>query len=131
MTRDEELAEATARLESLDDAYDLGEVYHASDGSEIDAGEQLDYLCRDLRTLLAAAKAGRGEGWRPTHRHIKSGRDFKMIGLAMLETARPVDEATALIIYRDKHGDLWARPRLEFGDGRFVALPPAPTDGGG
>jgi hypothetical protein len=90
------------------------------------AGGPVDEVVR-LITLPAPPKAPEGAEWRPTHRHVHTGREFRMIGVAMLETAKPVTEATALIVYRDAAGDLWARPRLEFGDGRFEAIPAAPV----
>ena len=44
---------------------------------------------------------------------------------AKLQTAEPIEDGTVLVIYRaDEDGSIWARPRDEFLDGRFVAIGP-------
>ncbi len=86
------------------------------------------------------------EGW-PTHRHIKRGSEYTLVGIGKMQSDHWVDGATIkpvsaggqltiaasqidmreVAIYRGKDGDLWVRPREEFDDGRFVSLPTAPA----
>lgn len=52
-------------------------------------------------------------------RHVKSGRDYTVVGVATIEAAM-----TKAVVYRsaaDTDGDWWVRPLAEFCDGRFVA----------
>lgn len=69
------------------------------------------------------------EGWRPTHRHLKRGTAYQVVGIAALQDASGlgVREGMGLMIYRDEGGALWAREAGEFNDGRFEPLPAAPN----
>lgn len=61
--------------------------------------------------------------WCPTHRHLKRGSTYRVIGTAMLQASTgPVGEAAALVIYKDEKGRLWARAETEFDDGRFEPI---------
>lgn len=55
----------------------------------------------------------------PTHRHVKRGSSYQLIGLGSLQTATPCHETAVLAIYRDATGKYWLRPHDEFNDGRF------------
>jgi hypothetical protein len=83
---------------------------------------------RKASDILTLINARAEPGWRPTHRHVKRGTDYEVIGAASLQASRAVGEAAILTIYRDAKGRLWARPEVEFDDGRFELLP-APPDG--
>lgn len=52
-------------------------------------------------------------------RDKKRGTYYTEVGLAALQTAEPIPDGTALIVYRGDDGLLWARPSTEFKDGRF------------
>ena len=64
--------------------------------------------------------------WRPTHRHVKRGSEYKVLGFASLQAAEPCYETAALVVYQGSDGKLWARPHDEFHDGRFAALDAKP-----
>lgn len=71
-----------------------------------------------------------------THRHVKSGGDYTLLGIGKMQSAywmeqklnsyfEPVSELIDMrevAIYRGADGQLWARPLEEFNDGRFIAL---------
>lgn len=104
----------------LDDGYDSeGNHTPIGDAAAWDAG-----YCNGrygeaewwLKTLEA------GNDWRPTHRHLKRGSEYQVLGTALLQANEPVGEAATLKIYRDQQGRLWARPEDEFEDGRFQPL---------
>lgn len=86
-----------------------------------------DQACATLkeRVLAILALRSRPVEWRPTHRHVKRGTDYQVIGSASLQAGQQVGEAATLVIYRDAKGRLWARPEVEFDDGRFEPVPAA------
>ncbi len=55
--------------------------------------------------------------WQPTHRHRKGGL-YRVIGEGIWEPDR-----SPVILYDDETGQVWVRPKAEFEDGRFTALP--------
>jgi hypothetical protein len=59
------------------------------------------------------------------YRHRGRGTFYTVIGRANLQTDRPIADDEALVIYRGKDGELWARPVREFRDGRFEPVPNA------
>ena len=71
---------------------------------------------------------GWAAGW---VRHKKRGSIYAVVGTASLQTVGSIDEGASLVIYRGASGELWARPKGEFHDGRFEALPAAPKGGEG
>ncbi len=87
-------------------------------------------LCKPIREALQSAyEAGRSEKRTPTHRHKKRGTEYTVIGEGKMQAdywqdgyGNPIDMAP-VIIYRGTDGDLWARPKEEFEDGRFELLP--------
>ncbi|MFG1331229.1 hypothetical protein V5F41_08230 [Xanthobacter autotrophicus] len=89
----------------------------------------------------AAPAAVRSAAWKPTHRHVKSGRLERVIGEAEAQVStglhivdidahgvceawsRQVADGDRLTVYEGADGKLWVRFSDEFNDGRFVALP--------
>jgi hypothetical protein len=89
-------------------------------------------------------------GWRPTHRHVKRGSEYMLVGFGKMQTSNWMDEQWShepqsgnppqrtldpvdmreVAIYRGEDGKLWVRPREEFEDGRFEVLRAAPLPGG-
>jgi hypothetical protein len=54
------------------------------------------------------------KAWQPTHKHLKSGGLYRVIGHGFIEAT--VEPAT---IYEATNGVVWIRPSKEFNDGRF------------
>ena len=88
---------------------------HADDHSTARA------FARDMDVGCALAAAIRtmplpGD-WQPTHLHIKSGNEYRVIAIGLIEaTLHPC------VVYDDKKGNVWIRPKPEFDDGRFMPL---------
>lgn len=55
-------------------------------------------------------------------RHTRRGSSYTVIGRAILQTGKVLNDNEELIIYRDEHGKLWVRSVEEFCDGRFVSV---------
>lgn len=89
-------------------------------------------LRRSYRAMIAAAPvAPAGDGWRPTHRHVKRGTVYQKVGEVTLQTEEPLHDDDRCVLYRDEDGRWWARPVKEFGDyRRFEPLPPVPVEEG-
>ncbi len=113
--------------------------------------EEADELVADAKpgatkTPLAALSALQAapvqqQTWRPTHRHVKTGGEYMLLGIGKMQagkwktpTIRPDDcgqkrwvhvsiDMREVAIYRGADGSLWARPVEEFNDGRFAPLP--------
>jgi hypothetical protein len=54
---------------------------------------------------------------KPTHRHLKSGNLYQVISHGVMKA-----DLTPVVIYRNRSGQTWVRPRTEFNDGRFEEL---------
>jgi len=75
-----------------------------------------------------AAPTPDNNGWIPTHRHIKTGGLYQVIGAGKLRTDEPLSDNCHMILYRGEDGRLWARSNYEFEDtDRFEPLPPPPA----
>lgn len=92
-----------------------------------------------VRWSLATPIAPAGE-WKPTHRHVKSGRLERVIGEAEAQVStgmlgmdigpkytwsrhyRSLHDGVRLTVYQGEDGKLWVRFTDEFNDGRFEAL---------
>lgn len=55
--------------------------------------------------------------WKPTHVHIKSGGEYRWLLEGIIEA-----DMTPCIIYDNRDGVVWVRPKAEFEDGRFAAI---------
>lgn len=91
----------------------------------------------DVRPLYLRSTSQEEGGWRPTHRHLKRGTTYQIIGEGLLQTAvsRGAWDDLPVTIYAGEDGRFWVRPTAEFSDGRFEALPTPPqpspkTEGG-
>lgn len=78
--------------------------------------------------------------WKPTHRHVKSGRLERVIGEAKAQVStgmlsmdigpkytrsrhyRPLHDGDRVVVYQGAKGELWVRFPDEFNDGRFEPL---------
>lgn len=87
----------------------------------LEANNRYQEEARAARALLKAKEAEAAK-WRPTHRHRRRRSTYAVIGTASLQSSMPAVEGARLTIYRDRDGGLWARPVMEFNDGRFESL---------
>lgn len=77
------------------------------------------------RTRIADGRWGAG-GWRPTHRHVKTGGLYRLIAGGRMEA-----DLAPVAIYDDAQGRTWVRPSQSFYDGRFESVSAAESDGAG
>lgn len=88
-----------------------------------------DFLTRMAKEVHAACAA---EAWNPTHRHVKRGSTYRVVGEARVQVAhdfRSLREDDRLTVYQGEDGQLWARFTDEFNDGRFVAIDRSGAEG--
>lgn len=116
-------------------------------------------LQANVRNLLSALSVSPkperpaiAENAAATHRHVKRGTEYVLIGFGKMQAERwgtnarldtsdggygfvtvdPVDMREVAIYRSVDDGSLWVRPREDFEDGRFVALAtPHPSNGTG
>ncbi|MGX9145870.1 hypothetical protein [Mesorhizobium sp. 128a] len=81
--------------------------------------ERATFSIAGIKALLDAADEA---AWRPTHRHVKRGGAYRLIGAAKLQTSVPLADLDAMVVYQAEDGSLWVRPHVEFFDGRFEAI---------
>lgn len=74
----------------------------------------------EMRAEIKRLRAIVGKG--PTHRHIKRGTLYRHLGTARVQSDEPLTDDAEVEVYHGAHGDLWARRKSEFHDGRFAAL---------
>lgn len=81
-----------------------------------------------MRAALTAALEGRplstshvdDSGAAARYRHLKRGSTYQLVGQARVQTDAPLSDMDEVTVYRcEQTGDLWARRRSEFEDGRF------------
>lgn len=83
-----------------------------------------NHVAADIEAALAADAA-----WQPTHRHVKSGKEYRFEEVGKLEATW-----TDAAMYRNADGLLISRDLAEFNDGRFEKIAAdavAQGDGGG
>lgn len=91
------------------------------------AQEAFDIMCDRLRRALSTRPAA--EEWRPTHRHVKRGTDYEVLGRAVVQAASPLEDEEFAVVYRGRNGSLWVRCADEFNDGRFEPIAASPAEG--
>lgn len=90
------------------------------------ATELADLFLAEIRTLRedkAALAAEVERAWRPTHRHIKRGTEYRLIATGRLQTEESCEDMRNVAVYLAHDGRYWVRPVSEFIDGRFETLP--------
>lgn len=91
---------------------------------------------------LAPVAASAVDG-RATHRHVKRGSLYRLLGIGKMQAEewvapsfgpdgprglmRPVDMEPVAVYVSEEDGSMWVRPREEFEDGRFEAVSSAPN----
>ena len=68
-----------------------------------------------------AQKIGASE-FKPTHRHIKTGYEYQVIGTGRIKTNVPLFDMNTIKIYRDSDGKLYACDILDFNEGKFEEM---------
>ncbi|MES2634077.1 MAG: hypothetical protein V4669_13970 [Pseudomonadota bacterium] len=91
--------------------------------------ETLDAHLR-LRCESAAPSELTYSGW--VWRHIKTGREYQLIGEALLQCTEPLSDMADVYLYRGEDGKCWVRSTAEF-DAKFervrpLAPPAAPAE---
>ena len=83
----------------------------------VDEGE-VDDAAEMLKEAL-----GRDEYFVPTHRHLKRGTTYRVLGEARAQcSTRPIVDGEMLVLYRGEDGVASVRVRDEFEDGRFEEI---------
>lgn len=117
--------------------------FHEDDGGA--PASTIFYSPDERRSALIRAQTE--PGWKPTHRHVKRGSEYMLLGIGKMQSEHWRDgsinrirsaircnapDQTASIdmrevaIYVGEDGQHWVRPREEFEDGRFEALAASP-----
>jgi len=113
---------------------------------------QADYECRILSVLSPSPSGWDAGAWKPTHRHVKRGSEYRVIGEAEAQVStgvcvpffeeggarqpsndwweRDVKDGDRLTVYQGTDGKLWVRFSDEFNDERFSPLPTPPAGEG-
>lgn len=79
-----------------------------------------DFMSEDTaQAMLSFAREERKRllSWKPTHRHLKTGRLYREIRRGLNEA-----DMKPVVAYDDQAGRMWVRPVVEFDDGRFAPL---------
>ncbi|MGU9981534.1 ead/Ea22-like family protein [Phreatobacter sp. HK31-P] len=77
----------------------------------------------EKRAEAAEAALARLTAPSPRYGHKKRGTTYAVVGMARVQTARPLKDMEPVTVYRcEQTGDLWARPSEEFYDGRFEPI---------
>jgi hypothetical protein len=81
----------------------------------------VDFEAAAAEVLAALSPQGVQETWMPTHRHVRRGSTYEVIGTALMQVASGIEvsDDEECTVYRGEDGRLWVRPTAEFNDGRF------------
>jgi hypothetical protein len=75
------------------------------------------------RLLTLRSQGAEEREFKPTHRHVKRGTTYEIVGNAILQcSANSILDEQPLVVYRGEDGQLWVRGVTEFNDGRFDLL---------
>jgi len=111
-----------------------GPLVGASDGQTYVVPALTNDLMRDIcRAAITAYLSASAEpvAWR----HKKRGGLYEIVGEAQVQTNHPLEDYELVVVYRSLNtpdiddpkspmkGELWARPKAEFYDGRFEEAP--------
>jgi hypothetical protein len=145
------LTKVLAILDKADEKRHAGKTV-GSMASVMTHGDFIDirkHIADAIEALSVSAPYALGAG-APTHRHVKRGTTYAVVGEAKFQSSRWLTEAKLVeaseplagwlestfadmqpvVVYRStENGSLWVRPKAEFEDGRFEALP-LPSPGG-
>lgn len=91
-----------------------------SDGPDVAVGIAVGAVHIEM---LIDAEIEKACAFEATHRHLKRGTTYQLLGPAILQTEVPLSDGAALLAYGDEEGGLWVRPPEEFNDGRFEEIP--------
>lgn len=83
------------------------------------------YLQQEIDDALSP-EAGSEPAWRPTHRHVKRGTTYRVLGTADVQANTCIIEGERVTVYQGEDRRLWVRPTGEFEDGRFAPIAPDP-----
>lgn len=64
----------------------------------------------------------KGNLFKPTHKHVKRGTNYQVIGDVVMQCEVPDFDNKRLVLYRDEDGKYWCRAPREFNDGRFEEI---------
>lgn len=124
---------AAVRKQAFEEAAKVAEATWPNGGPmDIGHGSRIATAIRAI-----SAEPAPGEQRQTTHRHVKRGTEYQLIGIGKVqaedwytsknENTRTIDMREVVIYRSVDDGSLWVRPREEFDDGRFITLPGAPT----
>lgn len=135
---------AAVRKQALEEEFAIDKLrfraFHTnSDADRQNYFEAVSKWFQDRHIRALSAEPAQGEQWRPTHRHVKRGTKYQLIGTGKIQAKTWADlnndndhkvDMREIAIYRGDDGALWVRPIEEFNDGRFEPLPAPTTEAG-
>lgn len=87
-------------------------------GDLLEANNRYLQRARDAEAKAKTYEAHFKELQEPTHRHLKTGGLYRIIGEARIEA-----DLSPVTVYVSAKSEMWVRPTAEFNDGRFERLP--------
>jgi hypothetical protein len=55
-------------------------------------------------------------------KHLKRGSVYEVLGEGKIQTKSLLVDYDEVVVYQGEDGQIWVRPKTEFGDGRFVEI---------